>query len=52
MDILPVKCFVLLQDVVKKVEETPVEGSTPKSDCVIADSGVLPLDKPFNVDKE
>lgn len=45
--------FVYLQqDVVKKIENTEVDGTTPKKDCVIADSGILPLDKPFNVDKE
>jgi len=39
-------------DVVKKVEETEVDGTTPKKDCVIADSGIVPLDEPYNVDKD
>lgn len=42
----------IFQDVVKKVENVEVDGTTPKKDCVIADSGILPLDAPFNVDKE
>ena len=41
-----------LQDVVKTLEDTEVNGSTPKQDCVIADSGILPLEKPFNIEKE
>ena len=36
----------------KKLENTEVNGSTPKQDCVIADSGILPLEKPFNIEKE
>ena len=47
---LLVHCF--LKDVVKKVEETEVDGTTPKKDCVIADSGIVPLDEPYNVDKD
>eukprot|EP00794_Sanderia_malayensis_P010254 gene10254-11308_t len=39
-------------DIVKKIEDTEVDGSTPKQDCVIADSGILPLDQPFNIEKE
>ncbi|KXJ25954.1 peptidyl-prolyl cis-trans isomerase B [Exaiptasia diaphana] len=39
-------------DVVRKIENTEVKGSTPVKDCMIADSGTLPLDKPFNVEKE
>ena len=42
----------LLKDVVRKIEDTKVAGTTPKKDCIIADSGILPLDKPFNVEKE
>eukprot|EP00112_Aurelia_sp_Birch-Aquarium-sp1_P013931 Seg298.37 transcript_id=Seg298.37/GoldUCD/mRNA.D3Y31 product="Peptidyl-prolyl cis-trans isomerase B" protein_id=Seg298.37/GoldUCD/D3Y31 len=39
-------------DIVKKLESTEVDGSTPKQDCVIADCGILPLEKPFNIEKE
>jgi len=38
-------------DVVKAIENTPVDGSTPQEAVVIADCGELPLDTPFNVDK-
>ena len=34
------------------IENTKVDGSKPVEDCVIYDSGTLPLDKPFNVDKD
>lgn len=47
--------FVLtfFQDVVKKIEKTPTSGSDkPVKDVVIADSGTLPVDKPFEVSKE
>ena len=49
-EIILVHCY--LKDVVKKVEETEVDGTTPKKDCVIADSGIEPLDEPYNVDKD
>jgi len=39
-------------DVVRKLENTKVNGSSPAKDCVIAKSGTLPVDKPFSVDKE
>ncbi|XP_002155900.2 peptidyl-prolyl cis-trans isomerase 5 isoform X1 [Hydra vulgaris] len=39
-------------DVVTAIENTPVNGSTPKSDVIIADSGELELKEPFNLDKE
>ncbi|XP_020625920.1 peptidyl-prolyl cis-trans isomerase B-like [Orbicella faveolata] len=39
-------------DLVKKIQEVDVDGSTPKKDVKIADCGVLQVDKPFNVDKE
>ncbi|XP_031549463.1 peptidyl-prolyl cis-trans isomerase B-like [Actinia tenebrosa] len=38
--------------VVRKIENTPLSGSQPIKDCVIVDSGTLPLDKPFNIEKE
>ncbi|XP_028412619.1 peptidyl-prolyl cis-trans isomerase B-like [Dendronephthya gigantea] len=38
-------------NIVKKIENIRVDGSSPTIDCVIADSGVLPLDKPFYVEK-
>ncbi|XP_057300485.1 peptidyl-prolyl cis-trans isomerase B-like [Hydractinia symbiolongicarpus] len=39
-------------DVVRTVENTNVDGSTPKEDVVIADCGELPLERPYNTDKE
>ncbi|KAK3709903.1 hypothetical protein QZH41_020026 [Actinostola sp. cb2023] len=39
-------------DVVKKIENTKVSGSKPAQDCTITDSGTIPLDKPFNIEKE
>lgn len=41
-------------DVVRKVEKTKVRNSVPVKDCVIVDSGILPLPdgKPFAVEKE
>ena len=36
----------------RKIENTQVTGSNPVNECKIADSGVLPLAKPFNVEKE
>lgn len=38
-------------DVVKKIEKTAVDGSTPKEDVVIADCGVEKLANPYSVDK-
>lgn len=38
-------------DIVSKIENTKVKGSTPEQDVVIADCGELPLEKAFNVDK-
>merc|ERR1712018_116427 len=38
-------------DVVRKLENVEVNGSTPRETCMIDDSGVLPIDKPFNVEK-
>ncbi|EDO34629.1 predicted protein [Nematostella vectensis] len=38
-------------DVVRKLENVNVKGSTPVKTCMIDDSGTLPLDKPFNVEK-
>jgi len=37
-------------DVVRKVENTPVDASRPRKDVVIAKSGLLDLDKPFHLD--
>ncbi|XP_077988696.1 peptidyl-prolyl cis-trans isomerase 5-like [Glandiceps talaboti] len=39
-------------DVVRKLENTQVSGSTPAKDCVIANSGTLDVEKPFAVEKE
>ncbi|XP_070542712.1 peptidyl-prolyl cis-trans isomerase 5-like [Ptychodera flava] len=39
-------------DVVRKIENTPVAGSSPKDECVIADSGVIEVDEPYSVPKE
>jgi len=39
-------------DVVRKIENIEVESSKPVEDCIIYDSGELPLEKPFNVDKD
>jgi len=37
-------------DVVQRIEDTQVDGSTPKHDVKIVDSGILPMDKPYNVE--
>jgi len=39
-------------DVVRAVENSKVDGSTPKEDIIIADCGVIEVDKPFNIEKE
>ncbi|XP_028390725.1 peptidyl-prolyl cis-trans isomerase B-like [Dendronephthya gigantea] len=39
-------------DVVRKVENVDADQSKPKKDCVIEDSGVIPVEEPFNVEKE
>ena len=36
----------------KQVEETKVDNTKPVQNCIIVDSGIVPLDKPYNVDKE
>ena len=48
----PLLAYTLLifQDVVRKVENTPVDASRPRKDVVIAKSGLLDLDKPFHLD--
>ncbi|XP_071965433.1 peptidyl-prolyl cis-trans isomerase 5-like [Antedon mediterranea] len=38
-------------DIVRKVEDTAVDGSTPKQAVIIADSGIVKIDKLFNVEK-
>lgn len=44
------KCF---QDVVRKIEDTKTgSNDRPVKEVVIADSGDLPVDKPFEVEKE
>lgn len=40
------------QDVVRKVENVEVDGSTPKKEVKIADCGVIEVDEPFNVERE
>ena len=37
---------------VRKVDGVPVDGSTPKKDVIITESGVIEVDVPFNVEKE
>lgn len=37
-------------DVVREIEDTAVDGSTPKKDVVIHDCGILDI-KPYNIDK-
>lgn len=39
-------------EVVRKVENVAVNGSTPKKDVEIADCGVIKVHEPFNVEKE
>jgi len=39
-------------DVVRIIENTPVDGSTPKEEVIVHDSGLETLDKPFNIEKE
>ncbi|XP_071485216.1 peptidyl-prolyl cis-trans isomerase B-like [Diadema antillarum] len=39
-------------DVVRKIENTKVSGSTPVEACIIKDSGVIAVEEPFNVEKE
>ena len=40
------------KDVVRKLENVDVDGSTPKEDCKIADSGIIHVEEPFNVEKD
>ena len=40
------------QDVVRKIENVDADQSKPKKDCAIEDSGVIPVEEPFNVDKD
>ena len=42
----------ILQNVVRKVEDVDVDQSKPKKDCVIEDSGTIPVEEPFNVEKD
>jgi hypothetical protein len=44
--------FYISQDVVRKIENVDADQSKPKNDCVIEDSGVIPVEEPFNVDKD
>ncbi|XP_002735150.1 peptidyl-prolyl cis-trans isomerase 5-like [Saccoglossus kowalevskii] len=39
-------------DVVRKLENTKVSGSTPEKECIIADAGHEEVAEPFSVDKE
>ena len=39
-------------NVVRKVEDVDVDQSKPKKDCVIEDSGTIPVEEPFNVEKD
>ena len=36
----------------RKIENVEVDQSKPKKDCVIEDSGVIPVEEPFNVEKD
>ena len=36
----------------KRIENINVNNTKPTTECVIADSGVIPLDKPFFVEKK
>lgn len=38
--------------VVRAIESTAVSGSTPIKDCVIADSGIIEVTKPFEVEEK
>ena len=41
------------QDVVRKIESAETGGNNkPKKDCVIADSGIIPVEEPFYVEKK
>ena len=44
--------FWNFKDVVRKLENVDVDGSTPKKDCKIADSGIVHVEEPFNVEKD
>jgi peptidyl-prolyl cis-trans isomerase B (cyclophilin B) len=39
------------EDVVRTIENTPVKGSTPAEVVKVRDSGVLPVDTPYNIEK-
>ena len=43
--------LTFFQNIVKKIENIDVDGSVPTVDCVISDSGVLPLEKSFYIEK-
>jgi hypothetical protein len=40
------------QNVVRKIENVDADQSKPKKDCVIEDSGAIPVEEPFNVEKD
>ena len=43
----------LFQDVVRKIEKQETGANNkPKKDCVIADSGTLPVEEAFHVEKK
>ena len=47
------KIFCILQNVVRKIENTQTKASDrPVKDVVIADCDILPVEKPFPVAKE
>lgn len=43
--------LLFFQDVVRKVENVDVNGSSPQKDVKIAECGVIKVEEPFNVEK-
>lgn len=43
--------LLFFQDVVRKVENVDVNGSSPQKDVKITECGVIKVEEPFNVEK-